>query len=113
MSYLYVPCARRLLELELIGAALFTFYVQTWDEYHTHILTLGLVSGPVEGITTLYIVYALTAMLGGGSFWQQSVLRSLGVEKPGFMPDAIYEIAYNESFIVYGALVLIFNTIQR
>ncbi|EGE00520.1 aminoalcoholphosphotransferase [Trichophyton tonsurans CBS 112818] len=33
--------------LTLFGAV-FTFYVQTWEEYHTHVLTLGIVSGPVE-----------------------------------------------------------------
>ncbi len=56
--------------LTSVSTASLTFYVQTWDEYHTHTLTLGVVSGPVEGIITLCIVYAMTAYMGGGSFWE-------------------------------------------
>ena len=90
-----------------------TFYVQTWDEYHTHTLTLGIVSGPVEGILTLCIVYATTAYLGGGSFWQKSLLASIGVPNYDFIPDAVYKLAWNEWYMVYGSIVLIFNTVSR
>jgi ethanolaminephosphotransferase len=90
-----------------------TFYVQTWDEYHTHVLTLGVISGPVEGIVTLCIVYALTAYLGGGSFWQQSMLGSLGVKHSDLIPSAIYNLAWNEWYMVYGGVVLVFNTVSR
>jgi ethanolaminephosphotransferase len=90
-----------------------TFYVQTWDEYHTHTLTLGLISGPVEGILTLCIVYALTALLGGGSFWQRSLLETVGVSKSAAIPDAIYNLAWNEWYMVYGGVVLVFNTVSR
>lgn len=93
--------------------ALMTFYVQTWDEYHTHTLTLGIISGPVEGILTLCIVYAITAYLGGGSFWQQSMLASLGIKKLDFIPDAVYNLAWNEWYMVYGGIVLVFNTFSR
>jgi ethanolaminephosphotransferase len=93
--------------------ALLTFYVQTWDEYHTHTLTLGLISGPVEGILTLCIVYAMTAVLGGGSFWQQSMLLSLGVGDHDFIPTIFYRLAWNEWYMVYGAVVLVFNTVSR
>lgn len=93
--------------------ALLTFYVQTWEEYHTHTLTLGVISGPVEGILTLCIVYALTAYLGGGSFWQQSLLESIGVNNYDFIPDLLYNMAWNEWYMVYGGIVLVFNTISR
>jgi ethanolaminephosphotransferase len=93
--------------------ALLTFYVQTWDEYHTKTLTLGIISGPVEGIITLCIVYAFTAVVGGGSFWQQSMLRTLGVPKYAFIPDFLYEMPFNEWYMVYGGLVLVYNTIWR
>ncbi|KAF2109793.1 hypothetical protein BDV96DRAFT_651759 [Lophiotrema nucula] len=92
-------------------ASLLTFYVQTWDEYHTHTLTLGVISGPVEGILTLCIVYAVTAVLGGGSFWQRSLLESIGVANHSFIPDSIYNLAWNEWYMVYGSVVLVFNTI--
>lgn len=93
--------------------ALLTFYVQTWDEYHTHTLTLGLVSGPVEGIVTLCIVYAITAVKGGGSYWQQPMLTALGVPKYDFLPNVAYEMDFGDFYMVYGGLVLVFNTVQR
>src|SRR4051812_7126099 len=73
------------------ATALMTFYTQTWEEYHTHTLTLGIVSGPVEGILTICAVYAITAVKGGGSFWQQSLLQTIGVSKHAFIPDAVYD----------------------
>jgi ethanolaminephosphotransferase len=94
-------------------AALLTFYVQTWDEYHTHTLTLGIISGPVEGIVTLCIIYALTAYLGGGSFWQRSMFHSLGVKQYNFIPSVLFDMAWNEWYMVYGGAVLVFNTISR
>ena len=99
--------------MRLILSGLFTFYVQTWDEYHTKTLTLGLISGPVEGITTLYIVYGITAFVGGGSFWQQSLLQTLGVPPSKYIPDQVYKLTWTENWMAYGALVLVFNTWQR
>lgn len=86
--------------------------MQTWDEYHTHTLTLGVISGPVEGIITLCIVYALTAYLGGGSFWQRSMIQTLGI-KEGIIPEIFYNMAWNEWYMVYGGVVLVFNTVSR
>ncbi|XPS71147.1 hypothetical protein M3J09_003327 [Ascochyta lentis] len=97
--------------LTLFASSL-TFYVQTWDEYHTHTLTLGVISGPVEGILTLCVVYASTAFLGGGSFWQSSMLKSLGLQNHGFIPDVLYNLAWNEWYMVYGGVVLVFNTVS-
>ncbi|KAI9703197.1 MAG: hypothetical protein M1836_007762 [Candelina mexicana] len=98
--------------LTLFGALL-TFYVQTWDEYHTHTLTLGLISGPVEGIVTLCIVFAYTAYKGGASFWQQSMFKTIGIEHHGLIPDYFYELPFNEWYMIYGGMVLVLNTIQR
>lgn len=75
-------------------------------------LTLGLISGPVEGILTLCIVYAITAIKGGGSFWQQSMLAAFGVPKSSLIPQSLYDMPFNEWYMVYGGLVLIFNTVQ-
>ena len=93
--------------------ATLTFYVQTWDEYYTQTLTLGIISGPVEGILTLCIVYAFTAVKGGGSFWQQSMLKTMGITKAGMIPEYIHDLRFNEWFMVYGGFVLVFNTLQR
>jgi len=99
--------------LLLTTKASMTFYVQTWDEYHTHTLTLGIISGPVEGILTLCVIYASTAFLGGGSFWQRSMLQSLGVKKNDVIPEAMFNMAWNEWYMVYGGAVLVFNTVSR
>ncbi|KAL1301543.1 hypothetical protein AAFC00_005782 [Neodothiora populina] len=96
----------------ILFASLLTFYVQTWDEYHTHTLTLGVISGPVEGVLTLCAVFAFTAVKGGGSFWQQSFLATVGVEHYSFIPDFIYEWSWGEWYMVYGGLVLVFATVS-
>lgn len=96
--------------LTLFGTIL-TFYIQTWDEYHTHTLTLGIVSGPVEGVLTLVVVYFVTFLKGGGSYWQQPMLPVLGVPKNDLIPDSLYQLAWNEWYMLYGGLVLVFNTI--
>lgn len=62
---------------------------------------------------TLIIMYALTAYLGGGSFWQQSLLQSLGVKPYEWIPTSAYKLAWNEWWMIYGGLVLVFNTYQR
>lgn len=92
-------------------ASLLTFYVQTWDEYHTKTLTLGIVNGPVEGVLILVFVYALTGYMGGAHFWQQSMLGFFGVPK-NVLPAAIYELSFTQWYLVQGTVVLIFNTVE-
>ena len=87
--------------------------MQTWDEYYTQTLTLGLISGPVEGILTLCIMYAFTAYVGRGSFWQQSMLETLGAPRLALIPDAIYDLPFAQWWMIYGGIVLVFNTVQR
>lgn len=89
-----------------------TFYVQTWDEYHTKTLTLGIVSGPVEGIIILVLVYTFTGVMGGGSFWQQPMLRTVGIPKLAFIPDVVYELGFSEWFMVQAGVILVLNTVQ-
>jgi len=97
--------------LTLFGTVL-TFYIQTWDEYHTHTLSLGIVSGPVEGVLTLVVVYFITFLKGGASYWQQPMLPSLGVPKTNLIPSSIYQQAWNEWLMFYGGVVLVYNTIS-
>lgn len=101
----------------VLFASLLTFYVQTWDEYHTKTLTLGLVSGPVEGILTLCVVYAITAVKGGGWYWHQPMLETIGVSRKGALGHVLPKMAWEADFIdfymLYGGLVLVFNTIER
>jgi len=92
------------------GSALLTFYIQTWEEYHTKTLTLGVVSGPVEGILTLCAVFAITAVKGGGSFWQQSMFESLGIENTDLIWDVVYDLTWVDWYMIYGGVILVVNT---
>lgn len=85
--------------------------MQTWDEYHTKTLTLGIVSGPVEGIIILCLVYAFTAYQGGASFWQQSMLPTIGVPQ-SILPDFLYNLSFTEWYMLQGGFVLVLNTVQ-
>jgi ethanolaminephosphotransferase len=58
-------------------------------------------------------MYAFTAYVGGGNFWQQSMFQTLGVPKYEFIPDVVYETRFAEWWMVYGGIVLAFNTISR
>ncbi|KAI9039161.1 aminoalcoholphosphotransferase [Aspergillus affinis] len=95
--------------LTLFGSTM-TFYVQTWDEYYTQVLTLGIISGPVEGVLTLCIVFGFTAYMGGGSFWHRPMLETVGIPKLDFMPEQVYDMPFTQWYLVYGAFVLFFAT---
>lgn len=93
--------------------ALLTFYVQTWDEYHTKTLTLGLVNGPVEGVLMLVSVYTITGFLGGGSFWQRAMLPTLGLPSSfPLVPAALYKLSFSQWYLVSGAVMLVVNTVE-
>ncbi|KAK4890998.1 Phosphotransferase [Elasticomyces elasticus] len=96
----------------ILFGSMLTFYVQTWDEYHTKTLTLGLVSGPVEGILTLCVVYAVTWWKGSGEYWQQPMLPALGMPYLEFLPKALYRFDWGEVYMFYGTLVLGLNCIE-
>lgn len=87
-----------------------TFYVQTWDEYYTQLLTLGIVSGPVEGVLTLCVVFGFTAYEGGGSFWHRPMLETVGVPKLDWMSESLYELPFTQWYLIYGAFLLFFAT---
>ncbi|KAL2009133.1 hypothetical protein VTN00DRAFT_7327 [Thermoascus crustaceus] len=95
--------------LTLFGSTM-TFYVQTWDEYYTQVLTLGIISGPVEGVLTLCIVFAITAYKGGASFWHRSMFETAGIPKSTLIPDKIYNMPFTQWYMVYGAFMLFFAT---
>lgn len=48
---------------------LLNFYLSTWEEYHTHILFLSEMSGPVEGILTIASSLFLTGVFGPDLMW--------------------------------------------
>ena len=57
------------------------------------------------------VVYAFTGYMGRASFWQQSMLRTLGVSS-AFVPDFIYNLSFTEWYLVQGAVVLVLNTVE-
>jgi hypothetical protein len=48
----------------MVICSLITFYMSTWEEYHTGILYLSECSGPVEGLLTLILVFCITGLKG-------------------------------------------------
>lgn len=46
------------------AATLGSFYLTTWEEYHTGQLYLGPFSGPVEGILMIVVIYIITGIYG-------------------------------------------------
>lgn len=60
----------------------------------------------------MIMVYALTAIKGGASFWQQSMFATIGVPRYDFIPEYIYELPFNEWWMIQGGTVLVLNTIQ-
>lgn len=101
-----------LTNFEIVSPALLAFYVQTWEEYHTKTLTLGIVNGPVEGVLILVAVHALTGYVGGGSYWHQSLFRWLGVPDTLGIPGPVYEMSFVDWNLVQGTIVLVFNTVE-
>lgn len=41
------------------------------------------------------------------------MFRTLGVPKSGLIPDLMYGLPFNQWYMVYGAIVLVLNTVQR
>ena len=76
-------------------------------------MTLGFISGPVEGILTLCVVYAVTAIKGGGWYWQQPMLETLGLPTPAWLPEAALKADFADFYIFYGGVVLVYNTFER
>ncbi|KAJ1983043.1 hypothetical protein H4R33_004916 [Dimargaris cristalligena] len=62
-----------------------TFYLSTWEEYHTGVLFLGIINGPTEGL-----ILACTAMfcsgLYGPGIYQLNARAALGAWAPDFLP---------------------------
>ncbi len=51
------------------------FYFTTWESYHTHVLYLGPISGPSEGVLITVSLMLLSAIWGPGIWW--SLIRDM------------------------------------
>lgn len=105
-----VPEPRSSAKPNVIPIATMTFYVQTWDMYYTQVLTLGIVSGPVEGVLTLCVVFGFTAYMGGGSFWHRPMFETIGAPNLEFIPKQLYDLPFTQWYLIYGAVMLFFAT---
>ncbi|KAG2144675.1 CDP-alcohol phosphatidyltransferase-domain-containing protein [Suillus bovinus] len=92
-------------------ATLASFYLTTWEEYHTGILYLGPFSGPVEGILMIVIIYIITGIFGP-TFWDKKLLTFTRLNKIPQIVQHVPNIGLNESFMVFGAFGLAFNIIS-
>lgn len=88
-------------------------FFSTWETYHTHVLYLGHINGPTEGI-----IIACTVMIVAGAcgpeIWEKKLTETLGDHV--FIPD--YSFREIWVFIVVGAFLLahfpacVYNVVQ-
>ena len=98
--------------IALLILALCNFYLTTWEEYHTGVLFLAYFNGPVEGILMITIFYFVTAFKGP-EFWTQSFFELLNVNAPSFIPKILADLPLNYHFLVFSAVSLGANILQR
>ena len=41
------------------------------------------------------------------------MLQTIGLSNNGLIPDYIYDLPFNQWYMLYGGLVLVFNTVTR
>ncbi|CAO3672424.1 unnamed protein product [Rhizopus stolonifer] len=89
-----------------LTASLATFYLSTWEEYHTGILYLGHVSGPVEGVLMLCGIHMISGYFGP-AFWMLRVNELL--PQVNFSQHWIGHFQLNHGLIILGGVIMIFN----
>ena len=89
-----------------------TFYLCTWDTFHTGSLNLGYINGPTEGIIISVILFLITSVYGtlwfimlGLSFWQLPFSNLTS-------PYGHLEIQLTRLDFLYYLLVFLFFTYQ-
>ncbi|KAJ1926877.1 hypothetical protein IWQ60_003427 [Tieghemiomyces parasiticus] len=68
-----------------------TFYLSTWEEYHTGVLFLGLINGPTEGMILACSLIVLSGWYGP-QIYQANARTAFGNWAPSFLP-ADYKVA--------------------
>lgn len=94
--------------------ALCSFYLTTWEEYHTGTLYLSAFSGPVEGIVLVVGLHLVSAVYGP-QVWDTRVLHALGLgdldaSLPAWLPLDGLELKH--LFLATGILGLGFNILS-
>jgi len=80
----------------LFTFSMLTFFLSTWEEYHTKYLVLRYINGPEEGLTFLYASYFVTFFIGP-EFWKMDINDVFGTTG---LPDLPMNY-----FIIYLSLV--------
>lgn len=85
-------------------STLANFYLSTWEEFYTHTLFLSEISGPVEGLLMISLVFLLTGVFGVDFVWKQE-LYTLHIS------DSIAPITITPTYIaaLLGAFVMAFS----
>ncbi|CAH7666163.1 CDP-alcohol phosphatidyltransferase-domain-containing protein [Phakopsora pachyrhizi] len=92
-------------------SSLASFYLTTWEEYHTGTLYLSSFSGPVEGILLVIAVFSITSLLGP-TFWDQGILNLLGLSSnPLVKALNIRDLQLNQCSLLFAIISLAFNTV--
>lgn len=60
--------------------AFWSFYLPTWEEYHTGVLYLGYINGPTEGILAFCVMYGLTGIYGP-DLWKTILVADWTIEQ--------------------------------
>lgn len=72
-------CGRTWLVFLVQFASLANFYLSTWEEYYTHKLFLAEISGPVEGLLMIALVFILTGVFGKELVWDLPLFEFNGL----------------------------------
>jgi len=91
-------------------ATLASFYLTTWEEYHTGQLYLGVFSGPIEGILMIICIYLVTGVCGP-TFWDSGILTITHLDHIPAISRIVPNIGLNVAFMVFAGFSLAFNII--
>ncbi|RUP48453.1 choline ethanolaminephosphotransferase [Jimgerdemannia flammicorona] len=96
---------------ELFDHGLGSFYLSTWEEYHTGTLYLSYFSGPVEGILAIIAIHIISGIYGA-EVWLTHIdsLSILPAVAADALPPFLAQLQINEAFLLFGAVGLSANT---
>lgn len=94
-------------------SSLTSFFLTTWEEYHTHVLFLSSFSGPVEGILIICALYTCAGAFGSGVF-VQGVLNVLRVSHIDWVRTHIAwaNVPLGDLVMLFACLGLLVNAWQ-
>lgn len=85
---------------KILLSGFIAFLASTWEEWHTGVLYLGVVSGPVEGAWSLALSALITGLCGSSEIW--TIPRSVF----GFKPFPLNELAVGMFVLGSGITVV-------